>query len=271
MGGHSGLTDARPILEQHSRHALAEYAAANVIVALDYDGTLSPITARPQDARMRPRTKTLLHALARRYPTVAISGRALADVSERLKAVPLWHVFGNHGIEGTPHQRETPHVREWLEILRRELPPELGIFIEDKGHSLSLHTRQARDRRRALAAIDRAVAQLSEVTVIGGKEVVNLLPPDRGNKGVALEFAMRAFVCSHAIYVGDDDTDEDAFRVSQSAPVLGIRVGQSENTAAQYYVETQEEVDDLLEALVQFRQPTLRARPDPGRGAEVRA
>ena len=255
------MNSVRPILEEPSRSVLAEYALANVIVALDYDGTLSPITARPQDARMRPRTKTLLHALARRYPTVAISGRALADVSERLKAVPLWHVFGNHGIEGTPQQAETPHVREWLAILQRELPPELGIFIEDKGHSLSLHTRQTRDRRRALAAIDRAVAQLPEVTVIGGKEVVNLLPPGRGNKGVALEFAMRAFACSHAIYVGDDDTDEDAFRVSQAAPVLGIRVGRSERTLAEYYLETQEQMDDLLETLVRLRPPGLRARP----------
>lgn len=248
------MSGARPILDESSRQVLAEYALANVIIALDYDGTLSPITRRPQDAKMRPRTKTLLHAIARRYPTVAISGRALADVSERLKGVPLWHVFGNHGIEGTPYQSDdTPLVREWLDLLARELPADLGIFIEDKGHSLSLHTRQARDRRRAYAAIDRAVAQLPEVTVIGGKEVVNLLPPGRGNKGVALDFAMRAFVCSHAIYVGDDDTDEDAFRVAEAAPVLGIRVGRSETTLAQYYVETQEQVDDLLEALVRLR------------------
>jgi len=258
MGGNGGLIAARRILDNGSREILAEYALANVLVALDYDGTLAPISPRPQDARMRPRTKTLLHALARRYPTVAISGRALADVAERLKSVPLWHVFGNHGIEGTPQtQPDSPRVREWVDILSRELPPELGIFIEDKVHSLSLHTRQTRDRRRALAAIDRALEQLPDVTVIGGKEVVNLLPPGGGNKGVALEYAMRTFVCSHAIYVGDDDTDEDAFRVTESTPVLGIRVGASDTTLARYYVETQEEVDELLEALVNLRRPSM--------------
>jgi trehalose 6-phosphate phosphatase len=95
------------------------------------------------------------------------------------------------------------------------------------------------------------------VTVIGGKETINLLPPGVGNKGVALQYAMRAFACSHAIYVGDDQTDEDAFRIADSAPVLGIRVGPSADTRAAFYLETQEDVDRLLERLVDLRQPTV--------------
>jgi trehalose 6-phosphate phosphatase len=267
------LKETRPILKEEIRPVLAQYAVANVLIALDYDGTLAPITPHPQDARMRPRTRALLNELARRYPTVAISGRALADVSERLKTVPLWHVFGNHGLEGTPHlEHDGSKVREWLAFMKRELPEDLGIYIEDKGASLSLHTRQARDRQRALAAIDRAVAQLTDVTVIGGKEVVNLLPEEGGNKGVALEYAMRTFVCSHAIYMGDDDTDEDAFRLADTVPVLGIRIGRSDTTRARYYVETQEQVDDLLEALINerpanraVRRAPLRWRPSASR------
>jgi trehalose 6-phosphate phosphatase len=87
MGGNSGLSDARPILDERSRDVLADYAMANALVALDYDGTLAPIVPTPHEARMRPQTRTLLNALARRYPTVAISGRSLADVSEHLKSV----------------------------------------------------------------------------------------------------------------------------------------------------------------------------------------
>jgi trehalose 6-phosphate phosphatase len=249
------VTRTRPILEDVERQVLIEYAQSNVLLAFDYDGTLAPITATPDQARMRPVTQHLLTAVAQRYPTIVISGRALQDISERLRPVPVWYVFGNHGIEFGPSMPPpAQHVRTWVDTLHQELPRDLGIEIEDKTHSLALHFRRAPDRRLALEAIDRVTRQLPGVTVLGGKEVVNLLPKGWGNKGVALQFAVNAFACSHAIYVGDDETDEEAFRSTSVRDLLTIRVGHGGATHARYHVNSQEDIDRLLAALLDARQ-----------------
>src|SRR5689334_14598123 len=87
------------ILSQRQRSTLAHFAASNVLLAFDYDGTLSPIAPTPQRARMRARTKRLLRAVAERYPSVVISGRMRADIASRIGGIPVWHVTGNHGAE----------------------------------------------------------------------------------------------------------------------------------------------------------------------------
>jgi trehalose 6-phosphate phosphatase len=243
------------ILDPRHRGVLTDFALANVLLAFDYDGTLSPIAATPGEALMRATTRRLLRLVARRYPTVVISGRTLDDLSQRLRSVPLWHIFGNHGLEFGFDSQPSAHVRDWVDRLTRELSPELGITIEDKTHSVTLHFRGAPDRRRALKAIERALQHLPDVTVLGGKEAVNLLPRGRGNKGAALQYAIAACACTHAIYVGDDDTDEDAFTARiQNGYLLPIRVGPVAATRAQYHLHAQDDVDVFLKVLLDIRQ-----------------
>jgi len=115
---------------------------------------------------MRETTRRLLIEAARLYPCVIISGRALDDLSERLAGVPVWYLFGNHGLE----------------------PPPPG-----KRYSLTIHYRNARDKRRAVEAIDRVVARLPDARALGGAEAVSLLPRGGGNKGVALQQACAGF------------------------------------------------------------------------------
>jgi trehalose 6-phosphate phosphatase len=242
------------ILADQQRSLLAGFARANVLLAFDYDGTLVPIAPTPAEPRMRETTRRLLIEAARLYPCVIISGRALDDLSERLAGVPVWYLFGNHGLEPPPPGTvsRTP-ATEWARELERRLPEDPGIVIEDKRYSLTIHYRNARDKRRAVEAIDRVVARLPDARALGGAEAVSLLPRGGGNKGVALQQACRWFACDSAIYVGDDATDEDAFSSTYPEKLLTIRVGAAANSHARFHLACQDEIDSLLEILVDVR------------------
>ncbi len=242
------------ILADQQRALLAGFAHANVLLAFDYDGTLVPIAPTPAEPRMRETTRRLLIEAARLYPCVIISGRALDDLSERLAGVPVWYLFGNHGLEPPPPGTVSPTpASEWARELERRLPEDPGIVIEDKRYSLTIHYRNARDKRRAVEAIDRAVARLPGARALGGAEAVSLLPRGGGNKGVALQQACRWFACDSAIYVGDDATDEDAFSSTYPEKLLTIRVGAAADSHARFHLASQDEIDSLLEILVDVR------------------
>ena len=242
------------ILANIHRTLLSGFAHANVLLAFDYDGTLVPIEQTPAAPRMRDTTQQLLTQAARLYPCVIISGRALDDLSERLRDVPVWYLFGNHGLEPPPPGVQSPTpATEWAKQLERLLPDDPGILIEDKRYSLTIHYRNARDKRRAIEAIDRVVAELPDARALGGAEAVSLLPRGYGNKGVALQQACRWFACDSAIYVGDDATDEDAFASPYPERLLTVRVGAADDSRARYHLETQEEIDALLQVLVDIR------------------
>jgi trehalose 6-phosphate phosphatase len=244
----------RTILADTHRALLAGFAHANVLLAFDYDGTLVPIEPTPAAPRMRETTRQLLTRAARLYPCVIISGRALDDLSERLHDVPVWYLFGNHGLEPPPPGVVSPTpATEWARQLEQLLPDDPGILIEDKRYSLTIHYRNARDKRRAVDAIDRVVAQLPDARALGGAEAVSLLPRGGGNKGVALQQACRWFACDSAIYVGDDATDEDAFTSTYPEKLLTIRVGAADDSRARYHLGSQEEIDELLQVLVDVR------------------
>src|SRR5918993_1124099 len=196
------------------RHApeLAAFATGNVLAAFDYDGTLAAITPDPKAAPMRQKTRRLLKGVAERYPCVVISGRRRDDLARCLDGIVVAHLAGNHGAE--PWGKNSAHasrVRKWRSQLEQQLSRFRGIVIEDKKYSLTIHFRHARPKRTAMAAIDSAVGALRGARAIPGKETVNLLPRGAVNKGHALERARRLFRCDLVIYVGDDDTDEDAF------------------------------------------------------------
>ena len=78
----------KPLLAPAHLAELARFAADRTLVALDFDGTLAPIVARPGDARMRARTALLLARVARRYPVVVVSGRARRDAAAAVMATP---------------------------------------------------------------------------------------------------------------------------------------------------------------------------------------
>lgn len=245
------------ILAQRHLPVLAGFAESNVLLAFDFDGTLAPIARTPQAARMRPTTRRLLARVARSYPCVVISGRPLDDLTRLLRRVPVWHVVGDHGFDSASSgHAPLAHVRGWADQLRDRLPGHPGLVIEQKKNSVTVHYRQVRDKPRVVAAIADAVRDLADARAIGGAEAVNLLPYNGPHKGSALQQARRVFACDTAIFVGDDDTDEDAFGSADADRLLSIRVGTKKPSVARYRLRTQRQVDTLLKTLI-----ALRAKP----------
>jgi DNA-binding MarR family transcriptional regulator len=169
--------------------------------------------------------------------------------------VRLAGVVGNHGLE--PERGASGSVgvvRRWIPLLRERLAAIPGIAIEDKGLSIAVHYRRCRDTRKARERVLAAAAGLGPgARLLGGKQVLNVLPAGEANKGVALERARARLRCEAAVYVGDDETDEDAFALARPGRLLAIRVGHKARSAAPFYVRTQADVDRLLRALVDLR------------------
>jgi trehalose 6-phosphate phosphatase len=230
------------------------FAWSNVLLALDYDGTLAPLVAAPHRARMRVSTRRLLISVSRLYPCVVISGRAQGDVLGRLRGVGVCRVVGNHGAEPSPEAEAIRRrVRRLLPVLTTRLSRCQGVFVENKGFSISVHYRQARERIAARRAILKVAELLPGVRIVGGKLVVNLLVSEAPHKGLALERERAHFACDTVIYVGDDETDEDVFQLDCPGRLMSIRVGRKQCSAASYYIRNQPEIDRLLEALIALR------------------
>jgi trehalose 6-phosphate phosphatase len=237
----------RDILAAVNRRVLLQFVCSRVVLAFDFDGTLAPIVADPATAAMRPKTRALLAAVGRRYPCVIISGRGREDVRRRVAGVGTVEVIGNHGIE--PWQSSEPRLRavqRWQPLLARKTAGFRGVEIEDKVYSVAVHYRRSREKKKVRAAIEEAAAALGDVRLIKGKQVVNLLPVDAPHKGIALEAARARCKCDTAIYVGDDETDEDVFAMDQPGRLLSIRVGRNQRSLASYYIRSQREIDRLL-------------------------
>jgi trehalose-phosphatase len=199
-----------------------------MMVALDFDGTLSPIVARPEDAALLPGFSAALAGLVARRDTVAavVSGRGLSDVRRRIGLNAVYYA-GNHGfeIEGPETRRvheaaarARPDLERCVDALRSALADEPGTEVEDKGWTLSIHYRRA-EREGAEARVRSAVHEHCRrpgLRVTGGKKVFEVRPDVRWDKGYATRFLIDVVAGDGelpAIFIGDDRTDEDAFRV----------------------------------------------------------
>lgn len=260
----------KPLLTRVNRPLLDQLAWSNVLLAFDFDGTLAPIVANRHRAAMRARTARLFAAVCARYPSAVISGRGKADVGRRLTGAPVRFVVGNHGLEpGTrlgEFERQMVRAHPQLEAALEGVP---GVDIENKRYSLAVHYRRAREKARAREAIRRAVAALPEpMRTIPGKLVLNVVPeaaPSKGDALIALRDQAEADV---AMYIGDDVTDEDVFRLDQPGRLFTVRVGRSKTSAARYYLRRQDEIDALLEHLAALREaPAAAGSGRPRRGA----
>jgi trehalose 6-phosphate phosphatase len=254
------------ILTHRSIATLAHFASSNVLVAFDYDGTLAAIASSPTRARMRVRTERLLRAVAERYPCVVISGRMRADIARRIERVPLWHVAGNHGVEPWGEgEREVyaSRVRGWMPALKRWLAAHEGVVIEDKTYSVTVHYRHARRKRLAMRAIVDVARRLRGSRVMGGNQAVNVVPRGAPHKGIALERVRNLLACDTIIYMGDDDTDEDAFRAATPDRLLAIRIGAKRGSRARHSLKSQAEVDAFLQTLLALRPKRYRRQATP--------
>ncbi len=207
--------------------------AARDALFLDFDGTLAEIAPTPDSAGLTPAmVAALTTAAARIGEAIAIvSGRDVATLA-RLVPVDALRLVGIHGLEERrPDGRiARPAPAAGLAEARRRLERlaarERGLLLEDKGLSLALHYRNA----PGLAAIAHAeahrLARSLGLALQTGKMVVELRTPG-ADKGAAVARLMDepAFRSRRPLFVGDDDTDESAFRAVAARGGLAIRVG----------------------------------------------
>lgn len=240
------------LLATAGKAALLRFAQPHTLLALDYDGTLASIVDNPKAAHMRACTRRLLTQTAQHYPTVVITGRARNDVRRFLAGIAPVEVIGNHGLEGpgTMTGKFLQRVAGWRSQLAGRLGSTPGLVLEDKRHSLSIHYRRCKNPSVARTAVLNAAAGLGGARLIGGKAVVSLVPEEAPHKGAALLSALTRSGCKRAIYVGDDDTDEDVFALERPDEILSVRVGRRQDSQAAYYLRDQSEIDILLQILL---------------------
>jgi trehalose-phosphatase len=209
---------------------VARSRAGRLLVAVDYDGTLTPIAPSPDEAVLSAPARVALLQLAQRPDTdlAVISGRALEDLRPRI-GVPDIYYAGNHGLEiegpglQEVHQEANgarPRIAACADMLRSGLAGEPGAILEDKGLTLSVHYRQVTDpgaEERIRTLVRHACANLTGLRITEGKKVFEVRPDVEWDKGRALRFLLEVLDAASAtatpvLFIGDDRTDEDAFR-----------------------------------------------------------
>ncbi len=244
--------------------AIKETAGAknSLGIFLDYDGTLTPIVNRPEDAVLAEPMRDILRRLAQRCPVAVISGRGLKDVQERVGIEGIYYA-GSHGFEiagpGGWHEecKEAavflPALDKAEAELREALDAISGIQVERKKYSLAIHYRRAapQDHRQVDKRIqDAAQHYKRELRISSGKRVYDFQPKIDWDKGKALDWIIRTAFSKpdevFPLYVGDDLTDEDAFRSVESRG-LGIVVrDEIRPTEAHYALDSPDEVGRFL-------------------------
>jgi alpha,alpha-trehalase len=233
-------------------------------VFLDYDGTLTPIVARPELAVLSDAMRTAVGHLAMRCPVAVISGRDRADVAALVGLGSVYYA-GSHGfdISGPDDCRmqhdggvaAAPALRGAEERLRNRLSGVEGAAVEGKAFAVAVHYRLVPERHVAQVAevVDSVAAGYPGLRVTGGKKIFELRPRVEWDKGRAVGWLLRALKLEPAgvapIYIGDDDTDEDAFAALLDCGVgILVRDGPRE-TAARYALDHPDDVRRFLEAL----------------------
>lgn len=242
-----------------------------IFLFLDYDGTLTPLVDNPQEAHLPSEIRELLRKLkdAPRCKIVIASGRKLEDLKKRVGLEGVLYV-GNHGleIEGTKINFKSPlslHYLETLQGIKKDLASKIisaikGAFIEDKGLALTLHYRlvdkkdipRLKDlfRQEMIAYMAKDKIRLKDA-----KMAFEIRPPVRWDKGkVALwllarqHFMLQEKINILPLYIGDDVTDEDAFKALKNKGIT-VRVDGDTASYAKYFVKDTSEVFRLLKEI----------------------
>lgn len=279
------VNDAPPSALEERRDVLRNRitGARQLLVCLDFDGTLAPIVEEPDEAKPLPEAEAAVEALteAADVTTAVVSGRALADVRERIDGPRLY--AGNHGLElardvrdgrpgheeaeerdGPDEHRDTdgtvavhPIARKRakqihevcaaLETATASIP---NVRIENKRLTATVHVRTVPVELRGFVReathrlVDRLAGDALEVST--GKQILEIGPAIPWGKGNAVRLlAADRPPGTVTIYVGDDVTDESAFRAIEPDGV-GVYVGGEEGTAASYRVPDPEAVARFL-------------------------
>mgnify|MGYP006286323549 FL=1 len=270
----TGATDSKPAFSQaipglfeQQQHFRKQFENKKPVFFFDYDGTLSPIVKDPEKAFISERRRELLHTLAEQYTVAVVSGRDRSDIQSFVNLDNIIYA-GSHGfrISGPRGMhKELEEARELLprlDKMEKQLTATLenvieGVQIERKYYAIAIHYRNA-----PRGAYKEIVERVN--TIIGGdrdfkkgrgKKLLEVKPALQWHKGKAVEWIMDKLNFSWPneyipLFIGDDVTDEDAFK-ALADDGIGILVGEhSQLSAATYHLENVGQVDAFLEELV---------------------
>ena len=260
----TGLIADLPSALAHSGDIRKRLAGKRPAVFLDYDGTLTPIVDRPELAIMTSAMRETVRKLASVCVTAIVSGRGLADVAALVKLDELIY-SGNHGFEiSTPgasavHNEKGRPFMEAVAAISRTIEERIanidGSIVENKTYSLSVHYRLVSPERvpEIERIVDTALADYPNLHKRHGKKVFEIRPKIDWHKGKAVLLLLQTLDLDGddgvPTYVGDDITDEDAFRALKGRGI-GVLVGtEARESAADYTLHNTDETQQFLQML----------------------
>ena len=242
----------------------------SVFLFLDYDGTLTPIVERLKDAILSPPTREILRQLSSMpcCKVAVISGRNLTEIKKLVRLKNIIYA-GNHGfqVDGPEANFTIPLPRTYEKTfkaakaaLQKSLLALEGVHLEDKNICLTVHYRMAakKDITAVKAAFQKITAPLlleNKIRVTSGKRVFEIRPPVDWHKGEVVAWLLQKVRPAPRsksvlpVYIGDDITDEDAFRVLRNSG-LTIIVGKTTGSDAQYFVRDTKEAIRFLNIIL---------------------
>jgi trehalose 6-phosphate phosphatase len=253
----------RHLFHREGRKALVTALGGRPLLAFDFDGTLAPIVARPDEARVARAVSERVARLASLRPVAVITGRSVEDVAPRLGFEPQY-IVGNHGAEDPAAAQQLDMSA--LEPFRRKLAANAeqlrnaGIEIEDKGYSIALHYRLAPDRAAAQRCIEALLRDLdSALHFFGGKCIANVIVAGAPDKADALAALVNRCGADSALFVGDDVNDEAVF-MRADPTWLTVRIGRDDPMSkADFFLDSHAEIATLLEIMLEVL--TQKANP----------
>ncbi len=261
----SGKIIANNYFLRTSKDAL--FNSKKLVFFLDYDGTLTPIVDKPELAILSEEMRSVVKELSEKHTVAIVSGRMREDVENLVKIDGLFYA-GSHGFDivGPGFSMINPKVKEIvplvtsiIEQLKEKLGDIPGLLVEEKKFSTAVHYRLV-DEDKYLSKIKEVVEKVVEdndaLRLMSGKKVFEILPNIEWNKGMAIRWIMDAMKItwedSTVVYIGDDTTDEFAFRVVRTRGT-GILVAENNKpSAADFGLASSDEVKKLFENVIRF-------------------
>jgi trehalose-phosphatase len=255
-----------PSALDHLANLLQMAGNKRLVIFLDYDGTLTPIVSRPEDAHLPDTMRTVLSDLTRCYTVAIVSGRGLEDVRGRVHIEDIYYA-GSHGFEIAgpkglykvygPAQTFLAALDQAETALREQLRDVAGAQVERKRFAIAVHFRGVKeaDIHRVTTMVNTVQETHPTLRQTGGKKVYELRPNLDWHKGTALFWLLEVMGLNRQevmpLYIGDDVTDEDAFRALQDQGV-GILVTENvlRHTAARYALANTDAVHTFLASLL---------------------
>jgi len=241
--------------------SLKNIAGRKIALFLDFDGTLVPIQKDPEQCFLSKKLKAQLLALSNSQCCylIILSGRSLSDIKKRIGIRGIYY-GGNHGLDISGPNLRFTHPKALASKLtlkhialrlRKAITNIEGAWLEDKKFTLSLHYRSVKKEKvilikKVFQTVANEFIEEKRLNVIKGKKVIELTPNVPWNKGSAVLWLLKQLKDKcRPLYVGDDQTDETAFK-SLHRKGIAIRIGKSKKTAANYYLKGHWEVPRLL-------------------------